>query len=240
MLVNFTIPPMDLGPSLNLLKNGLVVDPITPAIGSIALGSTTRPFLGITRTLNTTNLQPVTLSMTTPLPIGLRYTHVCGAPGVGSLYYLPHKASPFGHNARNMKPLFVLRKNALQLLNNFITYLTLAGAKSHRLWTIWNISMSSSKSKPSCRISLSLMSPRYLSFRAYPFHTKNNSSAGSFTPSTLIVMNFTKFTNPMTLSCPRAAPLQLLRPLLARLLPPILSAKAPDFLFPYPIQDLCL
>ena len=64
--------------------------------------------------------------------------------------------------------------------------------------------------------------------------------SGLSTPSILTVMNFTKFTNPMILSCTRAAPLQLLRPLLARLLPRTLSAKAPDFLFPYPIQDLCL
>ena len=191
-------------------------------------------------TLNTTNLQPATLSTITPLPNGLRYTHVCGAPGVGNLRFLPHKASPFGHNANAMKPPFVLKKKVSQLPNNSATHLLTAGAKSDRRLTIWSISVYSIKLKPSCRISLSLMSPRYLCFRAYPLHSKNKLLAELSTLSIRIVMNFTKLANHMILPSIRAAPPQPLRPPLAKLHPPILSAKALDLHFPYPIQDLCL
>ena len=57
-------------PVANHLRNGLVADVTRHAIGSIVLGSTIRPFPGITVTLNTTNLQPATLSTITPLPNG--------------------------------------------------------------------------------------------------------------------------------------------------------------------------
>ena len=45
-LIKFTIPPTELGPSLNHLRNGLVADATRHAIGSIVLGSTIRPFVG--------------------------------------------------------------------------------------------------------------------------------------------------------------------------------------------------
>ena len=154
--------------------------------------------------------------------------------------FLPHKASPFGHNVSDMKLPFALKKKVSQLPNNSATHLFPAEAKRDRLWTIWNISVYSIKLKPSCRISLSLMSPRYLCFRAYPLHSKNNSFAGLSTLSIRIVTNFTKLANHMILPSIRAAHPQLLRPPLAKPLPPILSAEALDFHFPYPIQDLCL
>ena len=52
------------------VADGLVADVTKHAIGSIAPGSTTRPFPGITVTLPTTNLQPATSSTTIPLPNG--------------------------------------------------------------------------------------------------------------------------------------------------------------------------
>ena len=114
------------------------------------------------------------------------------------------------------------------------------GQKRQAVDNLEHLTVYSIKLKPSCRISLSLMSPRYLCFRAYPLHRKNNSFAGLSTLSIRIVMNFTKLANHMILPSIRAAPPQPLRPPLAKLHPPILSAKALDLHFPYPIQDLCL
>ena len=239
MPAKFTIQPTELGLSLNRLRNGPVADPTRHAIDSIALGSTTRPFPGTTMTLNITNLQPVTLSTIAPLLTGLRYTHVCGAPGVGNSCFLPHKVSPSGTNASNTKPPFVLRKNASQPPINLATHRLPAEAKRDSLWTIWNISAYSIKLKPSCRISRSLMFPRYLCSRAYLLHSKNNSLAGLSTPSIRTVMNFTKLANQRILPPIRAIPSQLLRPRLTTLPLLILSAEAPVFHFPYPIQDLC-
>ena len=114
------------------------------------------------------------------------------------------------------------------------------GQKRQAVDNLEHLTVYSIKLKPSCRISLSLMSPRYLCFRAYPLHSKNNSFAGLSTLSIRIVTNFTKLANHMILPSIRAAHPQLLRPPLAKPLPPILSAEALDFHFPYPIQDLCL
>ena len=189
-LVKSTIQLTEIGLSLNHSRNGPVADPTMNAIGSIALGSTTRLFPGITKTLDTTNLQPVILSMITPPLNGLRYSHECGAPGAGNLCFLLPPAFLFGHNASDMRPLFVLKRNALLLKknvsllpNNSVTHLLPAEAKRDRLLTIWSISTSSTKLKLSCTISLSLTFPRSLCSRAYPLHSKNNSSLGSSTPS---------------------------------------------------------
>ena len=69
-LVKSTIQRTEIGLLLNHSRNRPVVDPTINAIGSIALGSTTRLCLGITTTLNTTNLQPGTSSMITQLLTG--------------------------------------------------------------------------------------------------------------------------------------------------------------------------
>ena len=227
MLAKFTIQPTELGLLLNHLRNGLVADATSYAIGFIVLGSTTRPFPGIIMTSNTTNLQPAILLTIIQLPNGLRFTHECGAPGVGNLCFLPRKASPFGHNANATKPPFVPKKKVLPLPNNSATHLLTAGAKRDRLWTIWSISVYSIKLKPSCRISPSLMFPRYLCFRAYPLHSKNNSLAALSTLSLRIGKNFTKPANHMSLPSIRTAHPQLLRPLLPKLLPSILSPTSP-------------
>ena len=104
--------------------------------------------------LGTTNPRPATLLMITPPLTGLRFSHECGAPGAGNLCFLLPPALRFGHNANDLKPLFVLKKNALllkkhvlRLSNNSVTRQLPAEAKRDRLWTIWSISTSSTKSE---------------------------------------------------------------------------------------------
>ena len=116
------------------------------------------------------------------------------------------------------------------------THLLPAEAKRDRLWTIWSISTSSTKLKLSCTISLSLTFPRSLCSRAYPLHSKNNSSMGSSTPSLHTAMSFI---NPTDQTIHPAIQLRPLRPLLTTFLPLTPSVVALDFHFLYPIQDLC-
>ena len=136
------------------------------------------------------------------------YSRVWGTRGWQLVLSATHSLSIFGHNANNMKLPFVLKRNVLLLKknvsplpNNSATHLLPAEAKRDRLWTVWSISASSIKLKPSCRISLSLMSLRYPCFRAYLLHGKNNSSesVGLSAPSIRTVMNFINLTNQTTL-----------------------------------------
>ena len=83
-LVKSTIQLTVIGPWLNHTRNGPVDDPTLNAIGSIALGSTTKLCLGITITLNFTNLQLGISSMITQLLIGHILSHAFGAPGAGN------------------------------------------------------------------------------------------------------------------------------------------------------------
>ena len=166
------------------------------------------------------------------------------APGAGNLCFLLPPAFLFGHNASDMRPLFVLKRNALLLKknvsllpNNSVTHLLPAEAKRDRLLTIWSISTSSTKLKLSCTISLSLTFPRSLCSRAYPLHSKNNSSLGSSTPSLHTAMSF--IISPTDQTIHPAIQLRPLRPLLTTFLPMTPSAVALDFHFLYPIQDLC-
>ena len=83
-LVKFTISLTEISLLLNHMRNGPVVDPTINAIGSIALGSTTRLCSGITTTLNSSNLQPGISLMITPLLIGHIHFHAFGAPVAGN------------------------------------------------------------------------------------------------------------------------------------------------------------
>ena len=147
-LVKSTIQLTEIGLSLNHSRNGPVVDPTMNAFGSIALGSTTRLFPGITTTLNTINLQPVILSMITLPLTGLRYSQECGAPGAGNLCFLLPPAFLFGNNVRHVKPLFVLKRNASLLKkhnsllpNNSMTTLFPAGQKRQAIENLEHLSV---------------------------------------------------------------------------------------------------
>ena len=154
----------DLFLSPNPTRNGPADNAVLPVTGFIDLGSTTRPFAGATRMFLTSNPHHVIFLTFTLLHIGILSIFVFGAPGAGSWYCQPFKASPFGRPVRTTNMHFTLRSNdwplkTTRLCRTPLQQITPEDANV-RLSTIWSTFEWNTSWRLSCRTSKRLMSLR--------------------------------------------------------------------------------